>query len=225
MTVSVAGQVELLRTDTSNPMTWSHNTGTTSPEGVVVMIMHGASSTDHVTGVTYGSAVLDRIQRNVDTATEPGAAEIWFKGNDIPTGTQTVTVTLSSGTTDDILARSYTLDGAGNLEIVDRQGRDENAAADPTVFTMLYGGRTCMSFCCCYSGVTANTTLTVEAASTKDGTTDLTGNFTAGFQHQTTAGSSNFGIQWGGVGSDDLAMCAIAVSEVQHLPLRAGTWM
>ena len=64
MAVTVAGTVESLRTDTSDPMTWSHNSGTTSPQGVIVMFLHGTSTTDHVSTVTYGTKSLTRVVRH-----------------------------------------------------------------------------------------------------------------------------------------------------------------
>ena len=210
MTVSVAGIVESLRTDTSDPMTWSHNTGTTSPEGVVVMLVHGTESTDLVSSVTYGGVAMTRIQSNTDTATEAGRTYIYFLGSGVPTGTQTVSVDLTSGTTTDIFGISYTLDGAGNLEVVGRGGINENAA-NPSV-TLGYGGRTCMAFSVLYSGLTDQTGITTGANCTKDSTTDLSGNFTCAVEHQTTAGSADFAIGWTS-STDDVAYSAISVSE------------
>src|SRR5690242_13882826 len=219
MTVTVAGIVESLRTDTSDPMTWSHNTGTTSPEGVVVMLAHGTESTDLVVGVTYGGVAMSRIQTNTDTVTEPGRSYIYFLGTGVPTGTQTVSVDLTSGTTTDIFGISYTLDGADDLVVVDNNGVNENAT-NPGV-TLAYGGRTCMSFAVVYSGVSLNSSVSAGASCTKDSTTDLAGNFTCAVEHQTTAGSSDFAIGFT-IASDDVAFSAIAVSEriVVDLPLQ-----
>src|SRR5690348_8643133 len=176
MTVTVAGIAENLRTGTTGPWTWSHSSGTTSPEGVVVMICHGTENTDLVVSVTYGGVAMTRIQSNTDTTTEPGRSYIYFLGSSVPTGTQTVSVDLTSGTTTDIFGVSYTLDGAGDLEVVGRGGVNENAA-NPSV-TLGYGGRTCMAFSVLYSGQTDQTGLTTGANCTKDSTTDLSGNFT-----------------------------------------------
>src|SRR5690348_18115984 len=108
MTVTVAGIAENLRTGTTGPWTWSHNTGTTSPEGVVVMICHGTENTDLVVSVTYGGVAMTRVQTNQDTTTEPGRSYIYFLGSGVPTGTQTVSVDLTSATTTDIFGISYT---------------------------------------------------------------------------------------------------------------------
>jgi len=217
MTVTVAGITESLRIDTSDPMTWS-SFNAASPHGVVVLLAHGTESTDLVVGVTYGTAVLQRCCTAVDTTTEPGRSYAYFWGSGIPTGVQTITVDLTSGTTTDIFGAAYSLDGAANLMVIDSDTRDNNAAADPTILTLQYAGRSSMAFAVCYSGVTANTTLTVHATSTKDSTTDLAGNFTCGVQHQTTAGTADYSIQWGGVGVDDLAFATLAVTEVIAIP-------
>ena len=216
MTLTVAGIVENLRTGTTDPWTWSHNTGTTSPEGVVVMICHGTENTDLVVSVTYGGVAMTRIQTNQDTTTEPGRSYIYFLGSGVPTGTQTVSVDLTSATTTDIFGISYTLDGADNLEVVDHGGVDNNAA-NPSV-TLSYGGRTCMAFSILYSGLTDQTSLTTGANCTKDSTTDFSGNFTCAPEHQTTAGSSDFAIGWTAA-TDDVAYSAIAVSEIIVVPL------
>jgi hypothetical protein len=223
MTVTVASFIESIRIDTSNPMTWSHTGSAASPQGVVVMLIHGTSSTDHVTGVTYGGVALQRFQRNVDTVTEPGASEIWFRGQGIPSGTQTVSVDLSSATTDDIHGISYVLDGANDLEVVDKDGIDENAT-NPSV-TLQYGGRTCMSFSALYSGLSLTSSVTAGTNCTKDSTLELAGNFTSATEHQTTAGSSDFAIGMTAA-VDDAAYSAIAVSEINLVPpIRMASWM
>lgn len=216
MTVTVAGIVENLRTGTTDPWTWSHNTGTTSPEGVVVMIAHGTESTDLVVSVTYGGVAMARKQSNVDTTTEPGRSYIYFLGSGVPTGTQTVSVDLTSATTTDLFGISYTLDGSDDMETVDNDGVDGNTA-NPSV-TLQYAGRTCMAFSVLYSGLSLNSDVTVGASCTKDSTTDLSGNFTCAVEHQTTAGSSDFAIGFTSA-TDDVAYSAIAVSEVVKIPL------
>ena len=210
MAVTVAGIVESLRTGTTDPHTWTHDQGVGSPQGVIVMAMHGTSSTDHVSAVTYGGVALTRIQRNTDTANEFGAAEIWFRGNSIPTGNQTVSCDLASGTTDDIHFVSITLDADGDLMVVDQDGIGENAA-NPSV-TLQYQGRTCMAFAALYSGLSTIASLAAGASCTFFTTSELAGNFCSGGFRQTTAGSSDFAMAVTAA-TDDVAYAAIAVSE------------
>jgi len=210
MAVTGAGFVESLRTGITDPHTWTHDQGVASPQGVLVMAMHGTSATDHVVGVTYGGVALARVSRHTDILTEPGAAEIWFKGSGIPTGNQTVSADLASATTDDIHFVSITLDGDGDLMVVDEDGLDANQA-NPSV-TLQYIGKTCMAFAALYSGLTAITSLTAGAGCTFFTTSELSGNFCSGGFRQTTAGSVDFAMAVTAA-TDDVAYAAIAVSE------------
>jgi hypothetical protein len=219
MAVTVAGAVEFERTLTTDPQTWSHNVGTSSPKGVIVAVVHGTSSTDHVLTVTYGGVSLTRIQRNTDTATEPGAAELWFLGSGVPTGTQTVSADLASATTDDIHFVSITLDAADDLEVVSKGGINENAA-NPSV-TLAYAGRTCMSFAAFYGGGASPAAFTENANCTRVADFAIAA-FYSVVLRQTTAGSTDFAIG-GTASSDDVAFAAIAVSEVQKITPPAGS--
>jgi hypothetical protein len=209
--IVAAGVVESLRTDTSDPMTWSHNQGTTGPKGVLVGIMHGTSDTDHVSTVTYGTKSLARVQRNTDAATEPGAAEWWFATGSIPTGTQTVTADLASGTTDDILGVSITLDADADLEVLDVDGIDGNTA-NPSV-TMNVASRYAMAFAAFYSGLTAHTSITAGTGSKKITTQELSGNFTAVATRQIVTNRADFAMACTSV-TDDVAYAAVAVTQV-----------
>ncbi len=211
MAVTVAGVVESVRTDTSDPMTWSHNSGTASPQGVVIMFMHGTSSTDHVVSVTYGTRSLTRIQRNTDTSTEPGAAEIWFAGGGIPTGTQTVTADLASGTTDDIHGVSITLDAAFDLVKLSNGGVNENTA-NPSVALTNTSGNSAMAFAAMYSGLSTIASLAAGTDCTFFTTSELSGNFTSGGFRQTTASTENFTIAVTSA-TDDVAFAAANFGE------------
>jgi hypothetical protein len=208
MTVSVNLATEDVRTGTTSPQTFSHAGAASGVKGVVLAIVHGTSATDHVSAASYGGVAMTRIQRNTDTATEPGAAELWFLGSGVPQGTQTVSYTPGS-TTDDIHAVAITLLGADDLEVVDQDGINENAA-NPSV-TLQYAGRTCMAFAALYGGGAAPSSFTENANCTRVHDHDL-GAFYSVITRQTTAGNADFAIG-GTASSDDVAYAAIAVSE------------
>jgi hypothetical protein len=208
MTVTVDAVTEDVRTLTTSPQTFSHGGAGSGVKGVVLAIVHGTSSTDHVSAASYGGVAMTRIQRNTDTSTEPGAAELWFLGEGVPQGTQTVSYT-PGATTDDIHAVAVTLLGADDLEVVDFDGIDNNVA-NPSV-TLQYAGRTCMAFAALYGGGADGSVFTPNANCTTIHDHDL-GNFFSEVIRQTTAGSSDFDI--GGTSStDDVAFAAMAVSE------------
>ena len=219
MTVTAAGVVESLRTGTTDPHTWSHNAGTASPQGVLVGIMHGTSSTDHVVAVTYGGVAMSRVSRHADTTTEPGAVYWYFLGSNVPTGTQTVSVDLASATTDDIHFVSITLDGADDLEIVGEGGLDANQA-NPEI-TVQTQGRTCMSFGVLYSGLSTIASLAASGAATLITTSELAGNFCSVAIRQNTASPSSFALAVVAA-TDDVAYGVVAVSEVQKITPPVG---
>lgn len=216
MTVTVDAATEDVRTLTTSPQTFSHGGAASGVKGVVLAIVHGTSSTDHVSAASYGGVAMTRAQRNVDTATEPGAAELWFLGAGVPQGTQTVSYT-PGATTDDIHAVAITLLGADNLEVVDVDGIDNNVA-NPSV-TLQYAGRTCMAFAALYGGGADGSAFAPNANCTTVHDHDL-GAFYSEVIRQTTAGSTDFAIG-GTSGTDDVAFAAMAVSEVQAISIAA----
>lgn len=210
MTVTVDAATENVRTLTTSPQTFAHAGAVSGVKGVVLALVHGVSSTDHVTAASYGGVAMSRPQRNVDTATEPGAAELWFLGTGVPQGTQTVSYTPGS-TTDDFHAVAITLLGADDLEVVAQDGISENVL-NPSV-TLPYGGRTCMAFAALYGGGAAPSSFTPNANCETVHDHDL-GAFYSEIIRQIMAGSANFAIG-GTAANDDVAFAAIAVSEVQ----------
>lgn len=208
MTVTVNATTENLRTGTTSPQTFSHAGAASGVNGVLLAIVHGTSATDHVSAASYGGVAMTRVQRNTDSATEPGAAEWWFLGAGVPQGTQTVSYT-PGATTDDIHAVCITLLADGDLAVVDSDGVNDNVA-NPSV-TLQYNGRTCMAFGALYGGGAAPTDFTPNANCTTVIDEDL-GAFYSEIIRQTTAGSTDFAIG-GTSGTDDVAFAAVAVSE------------
>jgi hypothetical protein len=219
MAVTIDVTTESLRIDTSNPMTWSH-AGGTGPKGVLIGIIHGTSSTDHVTSVSYGTRVLTRIQRNTDTATESGAAEWWFVGSSIPAGTQTVTVNLATATTDDIHGISITLNATADLAILSKGGVSENAA-NPSV-ALTYWSRSGMAFAAFYSGLGTQASITAGTNCTKFATAGLSGSFISCCIRQTTGGTADFTVAATSA-TDDVAFAAVAIGEIPSVPALVRT--
>lgn len=224
--ISFDAATESVRTATTDPWTFSH-TGRADAsggvQGVVVTVVHGTSSTDHVVGVTYGGVSLTRASPDgvgiadmtaTDTATEPGRADIWWIGSGLSGkgGTQTVSVDLSSATTDDIQIVAMTLytDSGANVTIVDSDRVQENAA-NPSV-TLTYGGRYAISIGALYGGGAAPSSFTPNGNCTEVASEDL-GAFYAFVLRQTTPGTSDFAIG-GTASSDDVAYVAAAFAKV-----------
>lgn len=75
---------------------WTH-TPRGVPRGVLVSIAQNTSGADRISGVTYGGVAMTRVVAASDGAGEPGAAYQYFLGAGIPTGAQTIEVTVSTG--------------------------------------------------------------------------------------------------------------------------------
>lgn len=121
----------------TNPQVFSHATGN-SPRGVVVILGHD-TTTDRVTGVTYGGAALTRVVR-VATATA-GSIYLYFLGSSVPTGAQNVSV--SKNASQGMFVVSHTFLGAADLEVVDSDSLSATQT-DPQL-TLQYGGRSCLT--------------------------------------------------------------------------------
>lgn len=205
------------RTDTSDPYTFNH-TGRAEAnggvQGVVVTAVHGTSSTDHISSMTYGGVSMSRVITATDTVTEPGRADIWFVGSGLSGkgGTQTISADLTSGTTDDITFTAITLltnDGS-DIEVIDSDLVQENAA-NPSV-TLQYGGRYAIAIGALYGGGAAPSSFTPNGNCTEVASQDL-GAFYAFTLRQTVPGTSDFAIGGTAV-SDDVAYVAAAFAKV-----------
>ena len=223
MTITVDTTNEAIRTGTGSPTTVSLTGHASLVKGVVVGLMHGTSSTDHISAVTYGGVAMARIQRNTDTAAEAGAAELWFLGATpygpaVPQGTQNISYT-SGATTDDIHCVGLTLlADTPYLQIASNGGVNENAT-NPSV-ALITGGWSGMAFAAMYSGLTDISVVTAGSNCTAVGTGELAGNFCSRFIRQTTGGTANFTIAATSA-ADDVAFAAMMVVEYRDLPVVA----
>lgn len=202
---------ENVRTGTTSPQTFTHTPLASSGiKAVLLAITHGTSSTDHVSAASYGGTAMSRVQRNTDTATEPGATEWWFlggRGVSIPQGAQTVSYT-PGATTDDIQAVCVTLVADQDLEVIDTDGINNNVA-NPSV-TLNCGGREMFCVASLYGGGAAPSSFVMNNNCQDLPSEDL-GAFYASVIRSGVSQIADFAI--GGVSaSDDVAFSAVAVA-------------
>lgn len=181
-----------------------------TPRGVCIPTVEYGTG-DNIASITYGGVALTRVQTNTDTVTEPGRSSLWFVGSGIPTGAQTVFITLTSDVAFEVWGTCVTLTAATDTELVDADGVD-NDADDPSV-VMSYGGRTCITINVLYSGQanpTQNTELGTATLLREDDNAATTG-FAS---RQTTPGTTDYtsGVTTGAL--DDVAFSSAAFSEV-----------
>ena len=210
-TIAFDAAFESERTGTTDPHTWTH-TPVGAPRAVLVSSVHGVTATEHVLSCSYGSASMSKIVTASDTATEPGRATLWFVGSSIPTGAQTVSCDLDSGTADDIHFVSVTYTGSADATVIDTDSISENAA-NPSR-TLQFGGQRATAIMAVYSG-TANVPLTSacsgNSACTLDANFDM-GAFVASNDRETTPGTLDQVMGYT-IAGDDLAFVTAAFTD------------
>jgi hypothetical protein len=196
----------------ANPVTWTHTPAGT-PRGVWVGITQADTTTDNITGVTYGGVAMTRIPTNgyaVDNAIEVGAAYQYFLGTGIPTGAQTVSVSYSN---DASVKRAvcFTVAGSADMEVV-ASGMVQGDAANPSV-ALNSGTRVALKVFALYSGRDiAN--LTNPAGITRYiGEQVASSARSRAYGYRTTPASGSETVSQTG-SSDDAAMVAAAIAEV-----------
>ncbi len=199
---------ETIRTGTGDPMTWLHTPGA-PPQAITVAVLHGASDTEHVASVTYGAVPLIPIISAVDSANEPGRCSLFFLGTGVPTGAQTVSVDLTSGTTDDIFGVSVSWFASGDCEVIDSDKVDGDTL-NPSV-TLTAGGRHNAVFGGIYAGGDSSGTTVAGAGVTEITAADL-GAWVAKAARRTTPGTTDFTFAYTAA-LDDVAMAALMFAE------------
>lgn len=206
-----ATRTESIRTDTSTTYNFDY-TPTSTPRGIVVTAIHADSSTDHISGITYGGVAMARAVTAADAVTEPGRADIWWLGSGVPTGTQQVSASVLTSTTDDIQFVVFGLTGSADIEVVDTDKVEGNTDA-PSV-TMQYAGRTCVTISAFFFG--GSTAPTPNANMTNLHTHDFTSQF-GSVDMETTPGTADFVCSY--TGFDDTGLAVAAFSEVQAIAI------
>jgi len=208
-----AGSVtEAVRTDTSDPYTFTHDPAGETLKGVWVSILHGTDSTDNVSGVTYGGVTMTRVGTNSDTVTEPGRSYLYFLGSGIPTGSQTVSVDLASATGTDMqmVCGGFTSANSLDTESVTSGGVSEQAS-NPSV-SLTVGGRYSAAVGGYYTG-TAVTSAVPNVNLTPVFTRSSFGAFGVRVDRQTRPSTSDFTFGYTTT-SDDVALTVGSFAEV-----------
>lgn len=213
MAVAYDAQSYLTFTSTNS---WTH-TPVGAPRAVVVMIAQTVSSSDLVSGVTYGGVAMTRVTTAADTVTEPGRVYVYHLGAGIPTGAQTVAVTVSSGTDAKI---GWCVTGTAAADtIVEDWGVVENNVANPSVTlatAAAFDGLVTNVFY--WGGADASPTATGSA-------TKLTGPDAGGRDFGNQGAMASYVASSGASrtsgwtsGTDDVAMAAVAIGETPTGP-------
>jgi len=101
-----------------------------TPRGVVVAIVQDGSA-EEVTAVTYGGVALTKQVFKGQATAEAGSAQFWFLGSGVPTGAQTVKVTVSGSNTRAVTC--MTLTGSEDLAVAATGSTAAESATNPSV--------------------------------------------------------------------------------------------
>lgn len=202
------------REGTTDPVSWTH-TVTAAPKGVIVFTSNYTSSTDYVSGVTYGGTALTKIAEAYDSAGEPTRVQAWFLGSGVYTTSTTVQVDFTSETDEDYDLLCVTVTANGDVSVEDYETLSESQA-NPQV-TLETSDKTCLTIGCLASGMGVYENFTPLSGMTLITYVD-SGAELRRWDMQTTASTADFTYGFT-VSNDDTALVALALTATV-----GGTW-
>jgi hypothetical protein len=193
--------------------------GTGARAGIVFVATHGTG--DIITGVTWNGVAMSRLYRAADTDTEPGSVVAYFLDN-VTNGTITVTRTSNTVVTVGYAASISAAAKTGVTQTITRVSSTQNTNADTsTTGTGASGhyavddgspGTDSMRFAAAYTGA-ASPVGANAGSSTLLQSLDSTA-FGSSFVRETTAGQGSRNVGFATGTTDDWAVVAVAVSEI-----------
>jgi len=193
--------------------TWSHGGAAANVKGVLVYIAISNSNTPPV-GVTYGGAALTKIAEANDTSTEKGNCTAWFLGVAVAQGARYVTVDVGSSQL--WCGACITVTGVADTETY--YGVVQENAANPSPTVTVPATFVSYPTAGMYSGLAAPTDIAAGTGYTAFGGVDQ-GNDVAQFERYTTGTVTGTPTINFTSATDDCAMVAVAMGEVQWTPV------
>jgi hypothetical protein len=184
-----------------------------TPRAIIVMVVQATGLTDEVTDVTYGGVTMTEMTGSPLSfdATRDSVIYAYFLGSSIPTGAQTVAVTVN-GTGSNKNARCFSLTASADTEVVDTSTFTSASTTSPSVGVSL-GGRTS------FVGAVGNaanadiSTVITLTDWTRQGFTDFSQQIGVYYSYD-IIGTSDVTAGWT-QNASNASMIAFAVSEVQ----------
>jgi hypothetical protein len=192
--------------------------GTGARAGIVFVATHGTG--DLITGVTWNSVAMTRLYRAADTDTEPGSVVAYFLDN-VTNGTITVSRTNNAVVTVGYAASVSALGACGATQTITRVSSTQNTNADTsTTGTGASGevavddgsrGTNSLRYAAAYTG--AATPVGQGTNSTTLQSLDSTA-LGSSFVRETNAGQGSRNVGFATGTTDDWALVAVAISEI-----------
>lgn len=191
---------------------WTH-TPVGTPRGVLVLITLNAEAIDEISGVTYGGVAMTEITDSPllhATGSEDGTLFGYFLGAGIPTGPQTVAVTVS-GSTRAKTAEAITVTAARDTVIDDTGTFESGSSATAQVTLTTTADAVCVA--AVHSG-SLTSGINEDGNTTELRLSTFTGTFSFAYGRRTTSGAGSFTLGWTS-GADEQAVLAAAIVEGQ----------
>lgn len=188
-------------------LSWTH-TPVGTPRGVKVEIVENGG-TNGVSSVTYGGVAMELVAVNAKTSGEAGTVVTYFLGKNIPTGAQTVSVTVNDAVSKRAVAITVTASTNTCWVSTDFSVASDSVANPSSTLNLL--GKTCFVSLALHSGQGAATGITQLTGWTNRLEHDF-GAQMGGWYTYNTISSSNVACGWTQT-ADDAVMIATAITE------------
>lgn len=193
-------------------LSWTH-TPTGTPRGIKVDIVEN-DGVGGVSSVTYGGVGMTLVALNEHTTSEPGTIHTYFLGSNIPTGAQTVSVTVSDTTTSKRAVAISVTASTDTVVTAVNQSINSDSLSNPSTSLGVLARSSFVSLAL-HSGQAAASGVTQLSGWTNRLETDF-GNQVAGWYSYNTIGTSAVTCGWTQT-AEDAVMTAIAITEAPVL--------
>lgn len=185
-----------------------------TPRGVVVCIAEDIGTTDVISGVTYGGTAMTRLAYVAnDFGNETNSVYIYFLGASIPTGAQTVAVTVASGTTAKrVWTVSFTAAADTESACTPQTFESSSSAASWSVTLPTAAGFAGSVVSAFATGLGNCGNSTLPTGFTQVSCVDF-GASTAKAAYDDGLSGANIVVEWTGSANDDVSMAAVAIQE------------
>jgi hypothetical protein len=188
-----------------------------TPKAVLVRVAANTETSDVISGVTYGGVAMARLAHSVTTAgNEDGSTWIYFLGESIPTGTQSASVSVSSGTTAKrAWVSTFTATTDATESACTPQTYDSGSASSTSITLPTTAGFAGAVVSVCFAGLgnCSNLSLPSEGSYSLSGTCRDFGSQVAKSAYRTGLSGANITVTWGLSSSEDVSCSAVAIQE------------
>jgi hypothetical protein len=193
-------------------LSWTH-TPVGTPKGVYCLIVKN-NAADQVSSVTYGGEAMTETADSPLSGTgggENGSINSFFLGSSIPTGAQTVAVTVSGAA--DGQAGCWSITASANTTVDDTATFQSGATTTPLATLATTASTETVVMGILYSGAADVGDHAPDAAYTESGTHDFTNQTLSWVRKTANPSGGNVDVSWTQI-SEDAAVFAVAIKEV-----------